>query len=178
VGIGTAIRGLLSGAPVYVRFSRDRTVLREAGNRRVVDEEPVVAITTEKPFVILAVGRGAAAQAASQRKPYELVNGFDHPRAVIGDFPVAEKTLQYLLRQLLGSSLLKPSPVMVIHPLDSYAGGLSQIEVRALQELGAGAGAREVHVWDGEELTDQALQSGVFRTAAGRLTSESRFQGR
>ena len=49
-----------------------------------------------------------------------------------------------------------------MHPLEKTEGGLTQIEVRALQELAAGAGAIEAHVWQGRELMDYELESRKF----------------
>jgi len=95
---------LLGDAPVYVR-------LRHAGSGRKIEDAPVLAVSTATPRTILGAGREAAHQAALSRSPPELVYGFDHPRLLLVDFLVAERTL----RQLLGSL---PPPALVAVPAD------------------------------------------------------------
>jgi len=51
---------------------------------------------------------------------------------------------------------------MVIHPVNAHAGGPSQIEIRALRDLCASAGAREVAVRTGSDPTDEELTSRDF----------------
>ena len=41
--------------------------------------------------------------------------------------------------------------------MEMTEGGLSQVEDRVFRELAAGAGAKEVLVWVGDELSDQAM---------------------
>ncbi len=75
---------------------------------------------------------------------------------------MAEKTLKHFVAQVVSGSLIRPSPVMVLHVLDEWEGGLTEIELRALRELALGAGARAVHIWGGRELTDQELKDWRF----------------
>jgi rod shape-determining protein MreB len=72
----------------------------------------------------------------------------------LADFTVAEKLLQHAVHQLATNALLRPSPRMILHPLEKTEGGLTQVEVRAWQELAAGAGARSAAVWIGADLSD------------------------
>lgn len=170
------IRRWLSGDPVYVRIGRDSIALRDVASGRTLEDSPVLAISKTKPRRILAVGRSAEEFAARQRVPFELANGFDHPRLLLADFLLAEKTLRHFLHKLLEPKLVKISPTMVLHPLDKLDGGLTDVEIRALMELAAGAGAREAYVWIGRELQDQELRSGSFKTAEGLQGVKSKWQ--
>ena len=98
-----------------------------------------------------------------------IVNGFKHPRTLIADFTVAEQTLKYFLKLVLPTSPFKASPIIVIHPQAQLEGGLTQIEIRAFAELGLGAGARRVFVWDGPELTREELGELRFSRVGGKL---------
>jgi len=61
---------------------------------------------------------------------------------VIADFHVTEKMLQYFIAKVHETSLLKPSPrVLVCVPCKS-----TQVERRAIKESALGAGAREVYI--------------------------------
>ena len=55
--------------------------------------------------------------------------------------------------------------MLVMHALDHPEGGLSQIEERALRELGQAAGASATHVVQGIELSDEQLLAGAWRSA-------------
>lgn len=106
MGLKTWLGGLFGDAPVYVRLRHDcirlrhdRIRLRHAGSGREIEDAPVLAVSTATPRTILGAGREAAQQAALSRSPWELVNGFDHPRLLLADFLVAERTLRHFLRQ-------------------------------------------------------------------------------
>ena len=63
---------------------------------------------------------------------------------------------------------LAMAPHLVLHPLGDPAGGLTQVELRALHELGRGAGAARVTVWQGPPLTDDEVRSGRY-PASGKV---------
>jgi rod shape-determining protein MreB len=77
---------------------------------------------------------------------------FSHPRTLLGNFVNAEAFLKSLVAEMKGGFLFKPA--MLIHPLERIEGGLTQIEERAFEELGRGAGASKVKVWCGAALSD------------------------
>ena len=85
----------------------------------------------------------------------QTINPFDHPRILIADYAAAERLMQYVVKTLAGQRWLASSPVIVLHPDVELAGGLADIENRALQELAEAAGARRVTVHYGRTLTDQ-----------------------
>lgn len=91
---------------------------------------------------------------------------FEHPRIVISDFVCASKLFQYGLHQLTRFKWISPSPVLIIHSVMELAGGLSEIENRALLELEESAGARKTLIHCGKTLSDQevvALSQGGSR---------------
>lgn len=145
---------------IYVQLSRDRMTVRDAKTNEIVSEAPELAISGgEKPHV-LAVG--SLARRHALEPGVRIVNPFSHPRSLLSDFTSAEKILQEFMRRVLGTNLVKPSPVVVMHPLGEYEGGLTQIEIRALRELALGAGASSVVVWQGSPLTNEQVSTGNF----------------
>lgn len=176
MGLTAWLGKLTNNNPVYVRFDRDSITLRDSGSGNQLEEVPVLAVSRSKPKRILGVGRSAEISAAETREQYELFNGFDHPRVLLDDFLAAEKVLEHLFRKLLSARIFRPSPVVVMHPLGNIEGGMTQIEIRAIRELAAGAGAREVFVWSGRPLHDEELRSGTFRKMAGVLDGKSKLE--
>lgn len=85
----------------------------------------------------------------SRRRPRQNV---PRRRSLLGDFTAAETLLNALVKEAQQGLVLNMQ--MVIHPMERIEGGLSQIEERALRELGIGAGASRVAVWVGDALTD------------------------
>ena len=153
---------------VYVRIKPDRmSVLHvESGNEH--SDLPALAIERKNgKGTVVAVGHAAAAKAGLIN--VIVANGFKHPRTLLADFTLAEQTLKHFLKLVLRGSLFTPAPVVVIHPQVALEGGLTQIEIRALAELGIGAGARKVFVWEGRELSKKELRELRFSHTGGRL---------
>ncbi|WP_137972633.1 rod shape-determining protein [Pseudomonas sp. F(2018)] len=130
------------------------------------DEPPALALRTLKGKRE-AIAAGHAAMKLQGQAQVEVLNGFDHPRSLLADFAVAEKTLQLLVRQIAGKTFLKPE--VVLHPLEHLEGGLTQMELRGLYELCRGAGAKKIHLWIGRELTVEELRSRQFPSEGGSL---------
>ena len=152
----------------YVRLDPERLSIQHLPSGREFADRPVLAIEQGgKGGKILALGREAEACAGQEK--VRLVNGFAHPRTLIADFTVAEQTLKAFLGKVLDRGWLASSPVLVIHPVPEMAGGLTQIEIRALAELGLGAGARRVFVWVGRKLTGMELEQLQFPPTGGQL---------
>lgn len=153
---------------VYVRIKPDwMSVLHvESGNEH--SDVPALAIERKNAkSTVVAVGRDAATKTGLSN--VIVANGFKHPRTLLADFTVAEQTLKCFLKMVLPGSFFTSSPVVVIHPQAALEGGLTQIEVRAFAELGLGAGARKVFVWEGPELSREELHELRFSRAGGRL---------
>jgi rod shape-determining protein MreB len=132
------------------------------------DEPPVLALQTIKGKRE-AIAVGHTAMKLQGQTQVEVLNGFNHPRSLLADFAVAEKTLQLLIRQLAGKSLLKLAPRVILHPLEHLEGGLTQVETRGLYELCRGAGAKQVQLWVGRELTTEELRLRQFPSDGGSL---------
>jgi rod shape-determining protein MreB len=84
----------------------------------------------------------------------QVIEPFNHPRVVMADFMVASKLLQYGMQQLSRAKWISPAPILVIRPDRELDGGLSEMETRALMELGESAGARKAFVHYGNVLSD------------------------
>jgi rod shape-determining protein MreB len=134
-------------------------VVRNASSGAVFDEVPIVTVSSGPKRRVLGVG--SAARAASSN----CVNPFQHPRILIADFLAAEALLKYAFHAVTPRTWVQPSPIAVCHVVEPLAGGLSQIESRALMEMMEGAGARSAFLWEGRELTDVELLSGAYRSA-------------
>ena len=86
---------------------------------------------------------------------------FSSTRLLVGSFTVAEAALKEGLKKASGGKWFKPSPCVVMHPLEMTEGGLSEIEERVLHELAVGAGAMKVVVWVGPQLSDAEVREKV-----------------
>jgi len=87
----------------------------------------------------------------------EVVNPFSHPRSLISDLTAGALLLRAFMRRVSPRHWLHPKPVVFLHPADEPEGGYTQIERRALCELGLGAGARSVVLCIGALPPDQEL---------------------
>lgn len=145
----------------YVQIWEKKLKITEAPSGRVLEETPLVAVRTDKggKQVIDAVGANAKLAAGPDVR---VVNPFSHPRVLLSDFAVGEKVLAHFFRELSRGKFLAMRPVVIMHPMEKTEGGLTGIESRAWQELGTGAGAREVFIYDGTEIPLHNLQQGRF----------------
>jgi hypothetical protein len=85
------------------------------------------------------------------------VEPFEHPRMVISDSACASMLFQYGLHQLSRFKWMSPSPILIMQPVMELTGGLSELENRALLELGESAGARKTLIHCGKMLSDQEV---------------------
>jgi len=143
------IAGFLSGGPFYVRINRERIAARDVGTGNTLECKAILGLDGSDRVV--SVGDPVSPSAV------RTVNPFEHPRILVADYVVAEKILQHVFKILSRNRWLAPSPVVLIHPDVELAGGLTQIETRALRELAEGAGARKVAIHYGRLLTDQEI---------------------
>ena len=151
---------------VYVRLSPEQISMREVRSGRTIAEPPLAAISRDAAKRVLGIGEAARTAAATQAA--DLVNPFQHPRTLLSDFTVAEVVVKGFLKKLFAGRLFAPSPVVVLHPKVDPEGGFTQIELRALRELGVGAGASEVFIRVGRDLADEELLS-LRLDSGGRL---------
>ena len=153
--------------PLYLRLSPDRLTIRNVRTGAFISEVPEIAILrgAKKPQ-ILGVGIEASLHRAT---PFaEVLNPFSHPRTMVGDFTASEQVVKAFIRKLTGSSWLAMAPRVVFHPLGDPAGGFTQVEIRAFREMALGAGASDVLMWQGPELTDEQIRANKL-PATGRL---------
>lgn len=159
------IRNKPSKRLVYVAVSADRILLRRVATGDMVDDVPQVAIDSSGA----AVAFGRAATGADQwRADLRVVNGFSHPRCLIGDMEIALRTLKWALDQLLNPRgrrrWRRAKPDLVLHPIGIR--DLSGLEAWGLQRIAELAGAGSVRLWLGEEPPYETLAGGT-PTAAG-----------
>jgi rod shape-determining protein MreB and related proteins len=135
---------------LYIQVRPDRLTvrfLRQGKESIEVSEMPLVAIV-EHPKLgkqVVAVGNAVKTTLLdlAPNEKMSVGNGFEHPRSIIGDFELSEIAVKHFIRQVLRGRLLV-APVAFVQVLGDWAGGLTNIETRALRELGIMAGAREV----------------------------------
>lgn len=141
-----SLRRLLGDRLYLLQLWRDRFELRDLHSGEVISEPPVVVLGDQAGKVVF-VAAGHEALSMALEEGMRRVSVTDHPRVLIGDFALAEKYLQWLLRKAGGRS----SPRLVMQQRDCLEGGLTEVELRVLRELALGAGAREVLVVEGAQ---------------------------
>lgn len=153
---------------IYVRIKSERLSVLHIESGKAFADEPTLAIAQKKgKSYVAAIGHQADSKAGLPN--ITIANGFKHPRTPIADFTIAEMTLKHFLRQVIPRSIFAISPTLVMHPLEGYAGDLTQVEIRAFAELGYGAGGRTVYVWQGAELSPAELCDLQFPPAKGQV---------
>jgi len=157
----------MSRAVIYVQVSPHRLTLRNAKTGATVTTTPEVALAKGAKPKIVAIGAKARKQ---ESRTVQVLNPFSHPRTLLADFGAAQQMLQTLVKQVHKRKLLGGGPGMVMHLQDDPAGGFTQLEIRGFQELGTGAGAAQVVVWQGPNLTDEQLLAQNF-PKEGRVLS-------
>ena len=157
----------MPGPLIYAQVSPHRLTLRNAGTGASVTTSPEVAIAKGRSPKVVAIGAKARKQ---ESRSVMVVNPFVHPRTLLADFGAAQQLMRVLLRQVHKRSLLGGAPRIVMHLQDDPAGGFTQLEIRGFRELGVGAGAKDVVVWQGPNLTDEQLLARQF-PKEGRVLS-------
>ncbi|MES2624788.1 MAG: rod shape-determining protein MreB [Pseudomonadota bacterium] len=142
----------LHSSVLYIQIWENRLLVRDIKSSEYFDEKPLIAITrnSNNKKIISAVGNKAVGM---EDAVTQVTNPFSHPRMLVGDFVLATKILQHVLLNIPGKKLFRPSPIVVIHPMDKVEGGQSEVEIRILKELAMGAGARKAYVYLGAPLS-------------------------
>jgi len=156
---------------LYIKISPQLLTIRNVKTGAQISEVPELAISRgSAKRVVLGFGATARAAAAAEgNQSSEIINPFAHPRSLVSDFTTGEVLLRAFVRQARGTALFSLAPRVVLHPLGSPAGGFTQVERRALREMALGAGASELVLWIGQELSDQEVQSDrVLKSDDGR----------
>ena len=150
---------------VYVQITTSLITIRNLSQQAEFQDIPQLAIqTTGKRPKVIAYGKAANA-AAKQTPGVTVLNGFAHPRSLLSDFELAEKTLRLFLKEV-DCRKFKLTPFipgkLILHPLEKTEGGLTQIERRAWEDLGYRVMAKKVWVWVGRALFDHEILASVF----------------
>ncbi len=167
------------GSILYVQIWESRLRITNIKTGEIYDDEPLMAIRitskrNKEIREIIAIGSKSKSLLSSDTK---IINPFSHPRVLFANFSGGEKLLQHAFHQLHAKKLFSPAPVVVIHPMEKIEGGLTQIEHRAFKEMAAGAGAREIAVYSGPELSMHRFDYQAMLAADKELESEMAFGG-
>lgn len=162
---------------IYVQLKAKELTLRNVTQAKVYQDIPVLLIRPQgKRYSVVAHGKKAMSQSLANSETV-IVNGFDHPRSIIGDFEAAEKTLGLFLAEVDGRQyrFMPYSPYkVIIHPLENLNGGLTTVEKRALQDMAYRVRARKVIVWEGRLLTDQEILNDSFPSDGKRFLANGK----
>jgi rod shape-determining protein MreB len=145
---------------LYIQLSPERLTVRNPKTGACWSEVPEVAISKTGVPKILKIGAQARLHDATEG--VQIVNPFGHPRTLVGDFTVGEQLLRLAVAHIYPRRWWLPAPRVVLHPLGDPLGGFTQIELRALREMGLGAGAMDIVLWRGAALTDAELLNNDF----------------
>ncbi|KAA0695069.1 rod shape-determining protein MreB [Halopseudomonas laoshanensis] len=140
----------------YVQIRASRLTVTNTTTGERWDQAPLLALESNAKGgkTLLTIGDEAKKRVGAG---IELVNPFAHPRTLISDFSLAEKLLQEVFKAMSKNRLMPASPAVIMQPLEKLEGGLTQIEIRAMRELALGAGARDVLVREGSDLTGRNI---------------------
>ena len=84
---------------------------------------------------------------------------FTTKRLLVGDFSAAQDCLSKAITRLVPKKLItRKKAAVVMHPMEMYEGGLSEVEERILNELAFSSGAIKVALHIGETLTAEAAR--------------------
>ncbi|MBX2807532.1 MAG: rod shape-determining protein [Cellvibrionaceae bacterium] len=142
---------------LYVRIWADRLSVVCLASDGQYDDEPYMALEGDSKGRPIVKAIGQSAKHMTVKNGCKVLNPFSHPRTLIGDFLIAEKILQHAFREVHKNKLFAPSPRVIVQPMEKIEGGLSAVEERAFRELCLGAGAREVYIHIGQELSTHGL---------------------
>ena len=79
---------------------------------------------------------------------------FTTKRLLVGDFSAAQDCLSKAIKRLAPKKLFtRKTAAVVMHPMEMYEGGLSEVEERILNELAFSSGAIKVAMHTGATLT-------------------------
>lgn len=151
---------------IYVRLGSERITVRNIRTGASLSETPWAAVMRQPKFKFM--GAGSEALSFADRLGVEVLNPFGHPRSLASDFTAGEQVMKVFLARVHRRRMLVIAPTVVLHLLGNPDGGYTQIEIAALREMTLGAGASQVILWQGRDLTDEELRSGRF-PADGRV---------
>ena len=143
--------------PLYIRLSPFRLTVRNVKTGASVSEVPEIALSRGPKPKVLGAGDEAAPYKSSSSAL--VSNPFSHPRTLVSDFTAGEQVLKAFVKKLPKGNAFAASPRVLFHLQGDPAGGFTQVEIRAFREMALGAGASEVTIWQGQDLTDEQVLS-------------------
>ncbi|HVE92892.1 MAG TPA: rod shape-determining protein [Actinomycetota bacterium] len=126
------------GRDMAVDLGTANTLVYVRGRGIVLNEPSVVAIN-QKTSAILAVG--AEAKRMVGRTPGHISAIRPLKDGVIADFDVTEQMIRYFIAKVHGRRKLAKPRIVICVP-----SGITGVEQRAVEEAGAQAGARRIHI--------------------------------
>ncbi len=124
---------------VGIDLGTANTLVYVSGRGIVINEPSIVAIN-QKTQQVVAVGSEAKAMLGRTPEHIEAVQPLVD--GVISDYEVTEEMLSYLIRKAQDSSSKLFGPRVVV----GVPSGITNVEVRAVQDAAKSAGAREVYI--------------------------------
>lgn len=152
---------LALGLTIYVRIRPRwvsvRVVPRQGEATQAEGVAKIAArLTTKGIEKVVAIGEEANAIAGGQ--DVTIYEAFCHPRVLIGGVDKAQLVVGEFLRRACAGRTPLLRFHMVIHLADEVEGGLTDVEERALMELGLRLGASRVLIHQGpEDLSDEQI---------------------
>lgn len=140
----------IPGAVCYAHLHADRVTLRDVATGRVC----------EIP---------SAGNAPGDATDPPRVAPFAHPRLVVHELKAAAQLLKHGLEQLAPKKPMRAGKEIILHPKRDLAADLTDVERRALEELGLATGAKRAYVWLGADLSDEDIRKGLHRKPAVAL---------
>lgn len=135
----------------YVQIWERKIKVTDIASKKVFEDKPLIAISNNNGSKqVEAFGNSAT---LIKGKNIEVINPFSHERSLLSNFEIGEKLLQIIFKKLSPNRIFVIRPNAVMHPMEKLEGGLTEIEVNALKDLAQGAGARNVTVYQGSELS-------------------------
>lgn len=152
---------------LYIQIWENRLCVRCKTQPDIFDDVPLIALRQlPKGRVVEAIG--SAVYKLQHQVDIEISNPFSHPRQLLADFHKAEKLLQCAIKTLFTDNFFgRPSPRVIVHPMEKLEGGLTLVEVRAFKELCEGAGARDVVVYTGGDFDKQNFDFDEIKKSFG-----------
>lgn len=144
----------------YLRISPQQISIRNVRTGDSFTDTPDVAIQQGAQKTILAVG--AATGQARLQPDVEVHNPFAHPRSLLSDFTLGLQLVKLVFKKILLRQPwrhLLPAPRVLLHLQGMDEGGYTQVEIRGMREMILGAGASDVILWQGAELSDAQILS-------------------
>ena len=146
------LRKLISN-DLYIQVWPDRIKVTNLSSKMVFDETPLMAIRENSKGVPIVEAIGDKVKCINEVDGYKIINPFMHPRLLVHDFQAGEKIIQHIFQTIHEHKFFAPSPRVIFQPMDRLEGGVTEIEKRVYRELCLGAGAREIHIHIGSELS-------------------------